>query len=88
MNLRVVREWDWSCESYVFRIEDVYEGQIQGVVPFVQHGDGVTSGVASALSLEDLRSRLRAMLKATEKPILEMTKPCLREVSPELRKVK
>jgi hypothetical protein len=84
VNLRVVREWDWSCESYVFRIEDVYEGQIQGVAPFVQHGEGV----ASALSLEDLRSRLRAMLKATEKPVLEMTKPCLREVSPELRKVK
>lgn len=73
-NWKVIKEFDSSGEDWTYRIEDVTS--TPGVYPFVQH----EVSPLRAYSLDELRSRLRAMLKATEKPMLEMTQPRLIEV--------
>ena len=78
-NWRVVREWSNIGEVgclYFFRIEDVYQRPQNSfapvhpnVHPFVRHEGGPLQVMGD--TPEKLRERLKAMLAALDKPVLD-----------------
>jgi hypothetical protein len=77
MSWRVVREMDSAGESWTYRIEDVVKEMFSERLAFA----GWVNGPLCASSKDELRKRLREMLKALDEPMLELTKPVLREVA-------
>lgn len=94
-NWRVVREWSNIGEVgclYVFRLKDIYEHpknsfhpRPPNVSPFVGHeSDGLE---VTGDTPERLRERLKAMLAALDKPVLEWTPRKLVEIKKEPTKL-
>ena len=88
-NWRVVREWSNIGEAgclYFFRLEDVYEypkgssypRPSPNVHPFIGHESHGLQVMGD--TPERLRARLKVMLEALDKPVLEWTPRQLKEV--------
>ena len=69
-NFRVIVSGN-SGDGFHYRIEDVYDGQMDNVSMFVQH---IHDGLCSGASVDDIKRTLNAMLEACDKPVL-----CVRE---------
>lgn len=70
-DFRVIKEIASHGESYVYRIEEMASPSVRarGGHPFVMRMDG--NSIEATYSVEDLRKRLKEMLRATELPVLE-----------------